>query len=727
MAGGGGAERLYGSFFPSTAAWAPAEAPAPRAPSWDCGGTAHLLPEERRRASFSVKDMTLAIDGGQKATAHKWFLWRPTEQHDNSANYFQDRDESLGQHVSRFISIHRQFAEKGYQPKTSEIPLMQAASRNSGAMALHFGAFAPTLAKQMTGGQLMEWLRPAYTMRIIGCLAQTELSHGSNVRALQTTAHYDQAAEEFVLNTPTLGSMKWWPGGLGKTATHAALYAQLYVGGKCYGVHTFMLQLRDENHRPLPGIELGEVGPKIGDNYTDTGYMRLRNVRIPRKWLMMKSQEVTKDGRYVPAKKDGGGGKSQYFTMLLIRAGLVMAAGYKLAQGVTISVRYSCVRTQGFVDTAGTDHTAPERKVLDYQNQQLRLFRQLAAAYTMLFTGKNMSARLEAAMGGGATAIGGGGDDVDPEDLSEMVAMSAGLKAVCTMATADGLEECRKCCGGHGVLLSGGVAALARDYLPMVTAEGDRIVLELTSAKYLMKALAAARAGGRLAKSCEYLAPLRDGRDPAALPPHAAAEEGAFCDPGALVGIFRHRALVAVHRAGSRLDAARRRGGSDDDALNDCAIDLVDASRAHCALVCLQNFAEAAGKAEGPGVRPALQRLCALHGALQVQDASGDWAGYLTPQHTAAARGAVRRLLRELRPDAVALVDAFEFPDNVLMSALGRHDGNVYEALYASARASPLNAADPFRGYDAHLRPWLDRKFIAKNAKKVRSDPPARL
>lgn len=29
-------------------------------------------------------------------------------------------------------------------------------------------------------------------------------------------------------------------------------------------------------------VEPGEVGPKIGDNGTETGFLRLRNVRIPR-------------------------------------------------------------------------------------------------------------------------------------------------------------------------------------------------------------------------------------------------------------------------------------------------------------------------------------------------------------------------------------------------------------------------------------------------------------
>ena len=207
---------------------------------------------------------------------------------------------------------------------------------------------------------------------IIGCLAQTELGHGSNVRALQTTATYDPATEEFVLNTPTLRAMKWWPGGLGKTATHTALYAQLVVGEKDLGLHTFLLQLRDEKHRALPGVTLGEIGPKIGDNGTESGFLRLQDVPIPRTWMMMKNQHVTADGRYVKSEraKSELGAKMMYSTMLTIRAGLVMSAGYKLMQGVTVVTRYSAVRQQGFVDTAGESRRlGDELTVLDHQHQ----------------------------------------------------------------------------------------------------------------------------------------------------------------------------------------------------------------------------------------------------------------------------------------------------------------------------------------------------------------------
>ena len=42
-----------------------------------------------------------------------------------------------------------------------------------------------------TPDQVGEWLLPAMQMKIFGCLAQTELGHGSNVRGLLTTATYD--------------------------------------------------------------------------------------------------------------------------------------------------------------------------------------------------------------------------------------------------------------------------------------------------------------------------------------------------------------------------------------------------------------------------------------------------------------------------------------------------------------------------------------------------------
>lgn len=80
---------------------------------------------------------------------------------------------------------------------------------------------------------------------VIGCFAMTELAHGSNVAGLETTATFDRETDEFIIHTPHLGATKWWIGGAASTATHAAVFAQMIVDGKQYGVKTFVTQLRD--------------------------------------------------------------------------------------------------------------------------------------------------------------------------------------------------------------------------------------------------------------------------------------------------------------------------------------------------------------------------------------------------------------------------------------------------------------------------------------------------
>lgn len=93
------------------------------------------------------------------------------------------------------------------------------------------------------------------------------------------------------------------------------------------------------------------------------------------------------------------------------------------------------------------------------------------------------------------------------------------------------------------------------------------------------------------------------------------------------------------------------------------------------------------------------------------------WAGLLTFEELGLAEKAATGLCADLRPNAVALVDAFDFPDRVLNSDLGRYDGNVYEALYDFARTSQLNSQEVFEGYYEHLRPHLDLEFLKKLSK----------
>lgn len=61
----------------------------------------------------------------------------------------------------------------------------------------------------------------------------------------------------------------------------------------------FIVPIRDlKTHKPLEGIEVGDIGPKYGYNAKDNGYARFTNVRIPRENMLMKFTKVTKEGEF---------------------------------------------------------------------------------------------------------------------------------------------------------------------------------------------------------------------------------------------------------------------------------------------------------------------------------------------------------------------------------------------------------------------------------------------
>ena len=124
--------------------------------------------------------------------------------------------------------------------------------------AVQIGLYLKSL-KNMGTKVHHEHLLRAAKLEEFGCFCLTEVGHGSDVSKLETTAHYDKVTQEFILNSPTETSRKFWIGNLASTATKAVVFAQLIVNGVRHGIHGFLISIRDqETHETLPGLTIGD-------------------------------------------------------------------------------------------------------------------------------------------------------------------------------------------------------------------------------------------------------------------------------------------------------------------------------------------------------------------------------------------------------------------------------------------------------------------------------------
>lgn len=278
--------------------------------------------------------------------------------------------------------------------------------------------------------------------------------------------------------------------------------------------------------------------------------------------------------------------------------------------------------------------------------------------------------------------------------------------------------------------MSSGIAPLEADFKgPNATAEGDAVVLLLQTARFLVKSVETAR-GGDVSElpgmtACfapladTAFTPLTDGKPPPILDPALLLENTPEAR-GRLVELFKYRALVACTAAGDALREGTRLQGSVDGGRMASARVLHAAATAFVKYFMLSKFVESVDAVDHAAAHrcgPVLHNLVLLSGTSDLLDGAG-WLGLVTPAEASCIDNVVSVVCKALRPETIGLVDAFEIPDRILNSALGRADGKVYEALFAAARKSSLNVdqetgethvVPPF--FDA-VKPYLDPAFL---------------
>ena len=536
---------------------------------------------------------------------------------------------------------------------------------------VQWGLFGGAVENLGTARHHEKYVPGIINLDVLGCFAMTETGHGSNVAAVETTATYDAATQEFVVHSPTASARKDYIGGAAEHARVAAVFAQLITGGpgeepEGRGVHCFVVPIRDDDGNDLPGVTTSDCGYKGGLAGVDNGRIMFDQVRIPAENLLNRYGDVAEDGTYSSPIESTN---KRFFTMLgtLIRGRVCVAAtaGAAGRKALTLATRYGLLRRQ---------FEAPDEQgevtILDYLGHQRKLLPLIAKSYAIAMAQNDITARLAAA---------------DPDGARRLEADVAGFKAYSTWHASNAVNTAREACGGAGYLAENQLSIIRGDIDVFTTFEGDNPVLYQLVGKELLGAYAddirglSARGWVRFVATMardvvaektavrQVIQTILDDSD-------EDTDDSSLTNRGTQIRLLRKREDHLLRTCAQRLQKSK----SDDDAFdvfNSAQDHLLKVGHAHTERLVLESMIATIAECEDGPVRELLWKVCDLF-VYSVLEA--DLAWFLMHRHVSVERAkAVRRgvndLCTDLRPHARALVDAFGIPEQLLTAPMLDH------------------------------------------------------
>jgi acyl-CoA oxidase len=533
---------------------------------------------------------------------------------------------------------------------------------------VQWGLFGGAVENLGTERHHQAYVKQIINLELRGCFAMTETGHGSDVQSLETTATYDPATEEFVIDSPTPTARKDYIGGAAETARVAAVFAQLITSEDGepvnHGVHCFVVPIRDADGNDLPGVTTSDNHYKGGLPGVDNGRIVFDHVRIPRVNLLNKYGDVAPDGTYSSPIDDPS---RRFFTMIgtLIRGRITVggSAGAAARVALDIATRYALQRRQF---NAPDDES--EVLIMDYLVHQRRLFPLIATSYALQFAQNELVAKCHDLQTS---------DAPDAEEQRELESRAAGLKAANTWHASRAIQEAREACGGAGYMAENRLIGLRADTDVFTTFEGDNHVLTQLVAKELLTAyaddirsmspvewvrFAANTVGTRMMKRTAAEAILQtivDARQD-------SEEEGSLFNRGTQVKMFEDREEYLLSSVARRLQA-KTNEMSAFDAFNAVQDHVLHVASAHIDRVVLEAFVAGIDSCQDEEARKILDLVCDLYALSVIED---DKAWYIehrflsTDRAKAVTRG-INDRCRALRPYTETLVDGFGIPEQL--------------------------------------------------------------
>lgn len=609
--------------------------------------------------SFSIKQMTALLDGSQAKIINE--IKKVIATPEFALNIHEDT-AAYREQVLQWCKL---LAKKGYgsyaYPKAQGgkddiegyFAIMETLSYHDLSLVIKFGVqfglWGMSILSLGTEKHYKKFLEGAGKLAIPGGFAMTETHHGSNVKGIETTATYNHKDGTFIINTPEKYARKEYIGNAANHGEMVTVFAKLIIDGKDYGVNAFVVPIRDKNKQELPNVTIEDCGHKMGLNGVDNGIIYFHNVVIPKEDMLDRFASVNDKGEFEsPIPSDN----RRFFTMLgtLVggRIGIPRSALTAAKTGLTIAIKYADQRRQ-FGPEGGT-----EVPILNYRMHQLRLMPYLANAYAFHFGLQHLTKRFI---------------NRKEDEMQEIEALAAGMKAYATWNTRNTLQECREACGGKGYISENRIDDLKNDTEIYTTFEGDNTVLMQLVAKNRLGEFRKQFGEMNVATIFNYV--LEQAKTTITEKnPFATrnTDEEHLKDRHFHLHAFQYREKELVSSAARRFKKLVDDGLDTFDAANIMHPHMLKLAEAYLDRVILEQFQENVDKASDDGVKEVLQRLYTLFALNKIEENKAWYLeqNYMEGVKTKAIRKMVSQLCWEIRQDAVPLVEAFNIPESCL-------------------------------------------------------------
>ncbi|WP_331436245.1 acyl-CoA dehydrogenase [Gordonia sp. w5E2] len=650
--------------------------------------TSELSEAER---GLLVDNLRYVLDGRWRATRDE------VRRRANRADLLPDPSRTLEQARARILEEMRELSDEGFAAAgfgadhggTGDVGASITAIEMLGYADLslmvkagvQWGLFGGAVENLGTARHHEKYVADTISLDLLGCFAMTETGHGSNVQELETTATYDAATKEFVIHSPTPSARKDYIGGAAEHARMASVFAQLITAGpgqepESYGVHCFVVPIRDADGNDLPGVTTSDCGYKGGLPGVDNGRIMFDEVRIPKDNLLNRYADVEDDGTYSSPIENPN---RRFFTMLgtLIRGRITVAAtaGAASRKALAIATRYGLVRRQ--FDAPGDEE---EIVILDYLGHQRKLLPLIAKSYAIAFAQNELTEELhEVQSDTPAESPDGSADDSKAGRQRELEANAAGLKAYATWHASHAINVAREACGGAGYLDENQISIIRGDIDVFTTFEGDNTVLTQLIAKEVLSAYADDVQGLSAGGWVRFIASMA--RDVVVEKTAARqvvqtllessdedTEKSALTNRGTQLRLFRNREDHLVRTCAQRL---RRATNDDNDAFevfNNAQDHLLKVGQARTERIVLEAFVQAINDCDSRAAAEVLGKVCDLfvYSALEADLGWFMMHRHISVERAKAIRRGVNELCQDLRPHAATLVDAFGIPEELM-------------------------------------------------------------